>query len=123
MNYIPKEKAKQQDIERKLASANAIIASNGLTNFDETQDLTDFNSACALFRATCNDLGTLLGIDDFHGGYDELLAIVGKAEMRTEQGTILSDKLNLANSLCLHEAKKVGLPAPDWFFKCWDLEV
>ena len=122
MKFISKKQIQEQQQALMIQNQQNIINSNKLVRFSEDLDLTDFNNACQIFRDVCGQIGQLIGVEDFHGGYDELLANFDKSELNTEQGKILKEKLNLANSLCIHEGKKVGLPAPDWFFKCWGIE-
>lgn len=106
--------------QKKAALYEKAISSNKLRIFSDKQDMTDFNKACELFRNTCEEIRVFLNLDKFTGGYDEILNIMTLEQFKSNEGIILANKLNIANSLCNHEAKKIGLSAPDWFYKCWE---
>lgn len=106
--------------QKKLTKYEKIISSNKLTAFSEKRDMTEFNKACELFRNTCEEIKTFLNLDKFTGGYDEILTVMSLDQFKSNEGIILTNKLNIANSLCNHEAKKIGLAAPEWFYKCWE---
>lgn len=79
---------------------------------------TDLDSATAIFRGICSEIELALSISDFRGGFDELLALTPE-QHNTLRSTGLIDRLNLIDRLCNHEANKVGLQAPAWWYRCW----
>lgn len=85
-----------------------------------TPDYTSLDEACGLFRLVCDAIAVALGVETFRGGFDELLSLT------TEQHDIirvagLTDRLSLLDRLCNHEAGKVGMEAPAWWYRCWEI--
>ena len=69
-----------------------------------------------MFRGICSEIELALSISDFRGGFDELLALTPE-QHTTLRSTGLIDRLNLVDRLCNHEANKVGLQAPAWWYR------
>jgi len=76
------------------------------------------DTACELFRAICETIKTTLTLEDFKGGFDEILALTSE-QIATLKTTDLLERLTFIDRLCNHEANKVGLPAPLWWHRCW----
>ena len=57
---------------------------------DPPVDRTDFDNACAMFRAVCTDIGALLGVEDFRGGFDEMQAFRSSDVFNTMPGLRLA---------------------------------
>lgn len=85
-----------------------------------TPDYTTLEGSCGLFRAVCGEIEVALGIENFRGGFDELLALTPE-QHDIIRGAGLTDRLNLADRLCNHEANKVGLQSPAWWYRCWEI--
>lgn len=81
----------------------------------------NLNPACTLFRQVCGEISSLLNIEGFKGGFDELLSLTEEQQISLRTSG-LSDKLNLVDRWCNHEANKVGLQAPAWWYRCWEVE-
>lgn len=84
-----------------------------------TPDYTNLDMACSLFRAICVEVEAALNIENFRGGFNELLALT-QEQHDIIRGMGLTDRLNLADRLCNHEANKVGMEAPAWWYRCWE---
>lgn len=56
---------------------------------DPPVDRTDFDNACAMFRAICTDIGALLGVE-FRGGFDEMQAFRSSEVFNTMPGLRLA---------------------------------
>lgn len=82
--------------------------------------MTAFNTACKAFRAVCADIGALLGIENFRGGFEEVTAFSELPQFKTLDGLHLAMEWSAANELCKYEGAKIGLGQPEWFYKCWD---
>lgn len=108
-------------MERTIHYQEALLTANNIVQYDDTVAHPAFEEACEKFRNTCYSIQNLLGIEVFHGGYDEIEAYKDRAEMQTDEGYKLKDDLNLYNSLCIHEGQKIGMPPPYWFMKCWGI--
>jgi hypothetical protein len=94
----------------------------GLEYFEYTPpsvSCPDLDSACVLFRSICASIESALEIDDFKGGFDEIFALTDAQHMVLREAG-LTDKLNFADRLCNHEANKVGMQAPAWWYRCWE---
>ena len=57
---------------------------------EEPIDRTDFDAACAMFRAVCTDIGAILGVEDFRGGFDEMQAFRSSDVFNTMPGLRLA---------------------------------
>lgn len=81
---------------------------------------TDFNSACALFRSVCSQIESALELSEsFTGGFDEIFALTDEQRTALRDAGLI-DYLNFADRWCNHEANKIGLQAPAWWYKCWE---
>ena len=86
----------------------------------EPPDMTDFNAACAKFREVCAEIGELIGVADFKGGFDEMAEFQASEAAHSEAGIALAVQWIAANELCKYEGGKVGLGQPEWWYKCWE---
>jgi len=121
--YVSKKEADERRRRALLEQTVKTIESNHLTAYDpQNTDMTKFNEACRIFRGICGEIGELLGIQNFLGGYDDLLNVKDDERLSTKEGQHLINMINLANSQCLHEARKIGLSSPDWFYMCWGIK-
>ena len=78
------------------------------------------DDACTLFRAICYEIGTAINNPNFKGGFDELLSFT-KEQQDIVRTLGLNDRINLIDRLCNHEANKVELQAPAWWYRCWGI--
>ena len=85
----------------------------------EPVDTTDFDNACAMFRSVCGDIGALIGVTDFRGGFDDMVTFQQSAQFNTLEGLHLGMEWSAANELCKYEGSKIGLGQPEWWKKCW----
>ena len=86
---------------------------------DPQPDRTEFNAACAQFRAVCGQIGEAIGVQDFRGGFDEMSAFSAHPVSDTLAGVKLAVAWSAANELCIYEAKKIGIGQPAWWYDCW----
>ena len=103
--------------ERKLRS---LIKASQTTGTDRTK----FEELCAKFRATCAEIGTVIGRQMFLGSYDEIESIMDDESIQANvkfQG--LYNKLNVLNSACKHEGEKLGYRLAEWWTYCWRNEL
>ena len=89
----------------------------------EPPDMTDFNAACASFRQVCAEIGQLIGVQNFKGGFDEMAEFQASQAAYTDTGVILALRWGAADKLCTYEGGKVGLGQPEWWYKCWEDEA
>lgn len=82
-------------------------------------DTTDFDLACGYFKQICGDIGKLMGEENFKGGYDDMPRFYAHPTYKTAQGMQLAIAWAGANEFCNHEAKKLNLDSPQWWYKCW----
>lgn len=82
--------------------------------------LSDLKTACDMFRVICYEIGDLIDNPNFRGGFDELLSL-NKEQQTLIRENGLNDRINLVDRLCNHEANKLGLQAPAWWYRCWGL--
>lgn len=86
-------------------------------------DRTDFDNACAMFRAICSEIGAMLGSEDFRGGFDEMLIFQQSETFKTLEGLHLAMEWSAANELCKYEGAKIGFGQPGWWYECWKVSV
>lgn len=82
-------------------------------------DYTELDEACENFRNTCNMINNLLPEafpKPFHGGFDE---IVLARQYMTAETLPLAVMLLSDDAACNHEANKVGMQSPKWWYYCW----
>lgn len=111
MKIISKQKFKEQQIQDKLIS---LIT-------PKTTDRTEFEIACQQFRNICEEIRKFLNIDEFKGGFDEIMLFQNSPIANTNEGLFLAMKWNAANNLCTYLANKLGIGQPDWWKECWQL--
>lgn len=85
-----------------------------------SMDYTTLDFACTLFRTICGAIKTTLSLEDFKGGFDEILAL-NSEQIATLKTTDLLERLTFTDRLCNHEADKVGMQSPLWWYRCWQL--
>ena len=86
----------------------------------EPIDTTDFDAACAQFRAICYTIGTAMGDPNFRGGFEEMIKLQQAPIYNTIEGLQLANAWSALNDLCTYEGKKIGLGQPEWWHTCWD---
>lgn len=121
MKFIPKSKIELQQMKLNLAEARKIISDNNFVQYDENADHSDFNLACDLFKSVCAQIQELTG-EQFRGGYDEILNFMNSDLSKTDGAKDIGLRLTFADLACNHEAKKIGLSSPQWWYKCWNIE-
>lgn len=52
----------------------------------EPIDTTDFDEACKVFRGICADIGDLIGVPDFRGGFDDMETFRKSESFNTLEG-------------------------------------
>ena len=114
-------KVKQEQLENKLKYYQRLLNENNIVQYDPTEDYPDFEAACEKFRTTCGKISLILG-QQFNGSYDDIEKHKDNELMQSAEAQKLIDELNLYNNLCIHEGNKIGLPPPQWFFKCWNIQ-
>lgn len=87
----------------------------------KTTDQTEFNQACEQFKAICHQIGQLINVEDFKGGFDEILLFQNSDKSMTNEGLALAIKWTAANSLCTYLASKLGIGQPEWWKICWNI--
>ena len=80
----------------------------------------DFDKACMQFKQVCAQIALATGIEDFKGGFDEMVAFQQSAVFGTLQGVQLATAWSAADKLCTYEASKIGIGQPEWWYKCWE---
>jgi len=83
-------------------------------------DYTELDKACENFRNTCNTINALLpeSLRPFHGGFDEIALA---RQYMTAETLALAVILLSDDASCNHEANKVGMQSPKWWYRCWGL--
>lgn len=92
---------------------------------DFQQDTTDFDNACAQFRAVCAQIGQAIDQPGFKGGFDQMSLFAQSPVYSTIQGLKLGIAWAAANEACQHQAAKLGLYRPGdatWWRLCWTQE-
>ena len=93
-------------------------------NDDPTPDVggtEDFENACAQFRQVCAEIGTLIGVENFRGGFEDMPVFYAHPSYRTIQGLCLATAWKGLDTLCTYEGSKIGLGQPQWWYRCWEL--
>jgi len=82
-----------------------------------------FEAACAQFRTLCAAIGEFIGDAEFKGGFDEYTEFATSEAYKQNpvQGNALAIQWSALNELCKYEGSKIGLPQPDWWYRCWEL--
>ena len=83
-------------------------------------DYTELDKACENFRNTCNTINALLpeSLRPFHGGFDKIALA---RQYMTAETLPLAVMLLSDDAACNHEANKVGMQSPKWWYRCWNL--
>ena len=112
----------------------AWLEANGFTQWTDEQiaawqeahapviDTTEFDKACEYFRQICGEIGALMGVEDFKGGYEDMPVFYAHESYKTDKGMQLAIAWSGCNDFCNHEAAKIGLGSPAWWYKCWGIE-
>lgn len=85
-----------------------------------TVDRTALDAAYVNFRAVCSAIGTLIGNENFRGGFDEISSFADSEAAQSQAGIVLSLKLTFADKQCTYEAAKLGIGQPQWWNECWN---
>lgn len=78
-----------------------------------------FNNACAMFRSVCENIGILIGVTDFRGGFGDMETFRDSPQFHTLEGLQLAMEWCASNEQCKYEGAKIGLGQPDWWNRCW----
>lgn len=91
----------------------------------ETPDLTDeteeFENACAQFRQVCGEIGTLIDVENFRGGFDDMPTFYAHDAYKTITGLCLAMAWKGLDTECTYLGAKIGLGQPEWWRRCWEL--
>ena len=87
------------------------------------QDETEFNTACSYFKQVCAEIGEMIGDSEFKGGFDDMPVFYNNSSYKTDKGMQLAIAWSGCNSLCKHEAAKLGIGSPEWWYKCWNIST
>lgn len=82
-------------------------------------DTTDFKNACQIFRQICSQIGELIGVENFKGGYDDMTVFYSHEAYKTDKGMQLAIAWSGCNELCKYQANKLNKKSPDWWYECW----
>ena len=98
-----------------------IYTQNEWKNMEKSalKNTADFDKACNQFRQICNEIGILIGNNDFHGGYDDMVGFYEHESYKTNKGLQLAIAWSGCNDLCKYEAGKLGIGSPEWWYRCW----
>lgn len=94
---------------------------DGKLIFTADPSTEDFETACSHFREVCKQIGTLIGVEDFRGGFDEMLTFYTHDAFKTTQGHSLALAWVGVDEQCAYEGAKIGLGRPAWWHRCWEL--
>lgn len=108
-------------LDEVLPNENYVSLPEPIIEEDE-DPISDLDLACLLFRETCTRIGEVLGIHNFRGGYDEILSINKTQQTKLRREGLL-ERLTFVNSFCNHEANKVNMEAPKWWYHCWGVTI
>lgn len=85
-----------------------------------TADRTKFESVCEGFRSVCKSIGQELNVPDFHGSFDEIVAVKKDNPLVTTPTVIgLFETLRAYDDICKYEGEKLGYRGSEWFKACW----
>lgn len=89
-----------------------------------TQVIEEFEAACQNFRQVCAEIQQAIGVEDFKGGFDEMLVFQNSPIAQTTEGLALAMRWSAANSLCTYIAdRKLKIGQPAWWKRCWGIET
>jgi len=110
-------------IEGGTMDADNITRGGTITELPElTIDVSDFEAACVQFRETCAQIGNLIGVEDFRGGFEEMETFRQSEVSSTLEGFALAIRWLAADKLATYEGAKLGYDQPSWWYKCWNIE-
>lgn len=90
---------------------------------DSEETIAEFEAACENFRAACKQIGDALGVEDFKGGFEEIIAFQESDVAKTAAGLMLAMKWAAADKLCTYIAdRKLKIGQPAWWKRCWGIE-
>lgn len=117
---ISKKELEQQILKQRFESEVTPMIT------DTTELLLAFNS---YFKPTCEQIGMLIGVDNFKGGFDEipkLYEFILKLDTTTTEGLqklltahTLAIKWEASDSYCKHESNKLRWKPAEWWKFCW----
>ena len=88
---------------------------------EDTQ--AQFEAACENFRKVCQDIQDVTNIEDFKGGFDEMLEFQNSPVAATAEGLALAMRWSAADKLCTYIAdRKLKIGQPAWWKKCWGIK-
>ena len=90
---------------------------------NSAETLAEFEAACENFRNVCHEISEATGIQDFKGGFDEMLEFQQSDIANTQVGLALAMKWSAADKLCTYIAdRKLKIGQPAWWKRCWGIE-
>lgn len=90
---------------------------------DSDETAAEFEAACQNFRQVCAEIQQAIGVEDFKGGFDEMLVFQNSPIAQTTEGLALAMRWSAANSLCTYIAdRKLKIGQPAWWKRCWGFE-
>ena len=84
-------------------------------------DEAQFKVACKMFRDVCAQIGEFIGDDGFRGGFEEYGKFINSSSAKSSKASasLLASMWSGANEYAKYEASKIGMGAPEWWYKCW----
>ena len=115
LKILSKEQYEDSMLIDKIKSDYKVDASK------ETQ--AEFEAACENFRKVCQDIQAVTNIEDFKGGFDEMLEFQNSPVAATAEGLALAMRWSAADKLCTYIAdRKLKIGQPAWWKKCWGIK-
>lgn len=115
MKYKTREQSQQETLKKRLDAMQT----------PRSTDPAAFDAACGAFKEVCAQIKEFAGFDDFKGGFEEAMAFLQCAAFAADkaQGTYLFSLWQGADKAVTYEAGKIGLGQPEWWYRCWGLEM
>ena len=90
---------------------------------EEEVDTSLFDTACANFRQVCSMIGEFIGVENFHGGFDEYAVFIQSeaAQSNPAQASLLAAMWSGTNEYAKYEGAKLGYGQPEWWYRCWSI--
>lgn len=90
---------------------------------EEEVDTSLFDTACANFRQVCSMIGEFIGVENFHGGFDEYAVFIQSeaAQSNPAQASLLAAMWSGTNEYAKYEGGKLGFGQPEWWYHCWSI--
>ena len=111
MQIKKREQVQRENLERIVNDMRTPRSSNE----------AGFNTACEKFREQCLLMRELINDQTFMGGHEQMYAVRISDKWDDPRVQQCHRDISDLNQWCLHEAHKLGLESPDWWFKCWGI--